>query len=111
MQIVNTRDAATLLLINNQVAPGTIIDIRRREGLLTIVDPVTGNHRQHVLEGLESLQNQAETNEKLCVEHQIPSYLDEFMWRELRDTEYPYLAAQTIETVTITTIKIIIKRP
>ena len=100
MQVVHTQDAATLLtIINNHVAAGTIVHsdewaaYNRTGNLpnvgshstvnhsLTFVDPVTGTHTQHV----ESYWNRCKTKLKRmkgCVEHQIPSYLDEFMWRE-----------------------------
>ena len=67
MQIVNTRDAATLLpIINNHVAPGIVIHsdewaAYNRVGCLsnvsshstvnhsvTFVDTTTGNHTQHI---------------------------------------------------------------
>ena len=104
MQIVHTRDSTTLQpIINNYVAPGTIVHsdewvAYNRIGSLpndgshltvnhslTFVDPVTGTHTQHV----ESYWNHCKTKVKQmkgCVEHQIPSYLDEFMWRERQGT-------------------------
>ena len=104
MQIVNTRDAATLLpIINNHVAPGTIIHsdewaaynhVGRLSNVsshstvnhsVTFVDTTTGTHTQHV----ESYWNRCKTRLKRmkgCIEHQIPSYLDEFMWRERHGT-------------------------
>ena len=103
-QVVHSRDAATLVsIINNHVAPGKIIHsdewaaYTRIKSLpnvgshstvnhsLTFVDPVTGTHTQHV----ESYWNHCKTKLKRmkgCVEHQIPSYLDEFMWRERHGT-------------------------
>ena len=100
MEIVQRRDAATLLpIINNHVAPGTIIhsdewSAYRRVGYLpnvsshstvnhslTFVAPVTGTHTQHI----ESYWNRAKVKFKRmrgCHTHQIPSYLDEFVWRE-----------------------------
>ena len=94
------QDAATLLsIINNHVTPGTIVHsdewaAYNRIGSspnvgshltvnhsLTFVDLVTGTHTQHV----ESYWNRCKTKLKRmkgCVDHQIPSYLDEFMWRE-----------------------------
>ena len=104
MQIVNTRDTATLLpIINHHVAPGTIIHsdewaAYNRVGRLsnvsshstvnhsvTFMDTTTGTHTQHV----ESYWNRCKTRLKRmkgCNEHQIPSYLDEFMWRERHGT-------------------------
>ena len=100
MQVVHTQNAATLLsIINNHVAPGTIIysdewDAYYRIGSLpnvgshstvnhslTFVDPLTGTHTQHV----KSYWKRCKTKLKWmkgCVEYQIPSYLDEFMWLE-----------------------------
>ena len=97
MQIVDTQDAATLLpIINNHVAPGTIIhsDERAAYNLISslpnvsshstvnhsvmFVDPATGAHMQNI----ESYWNCCKTKLKRmkgCVEYQIPSYLDEFM--------------------------------
>ena len=48
---------------------------------VTFVDPVTGVHTQNA----ESYWNRVKTKLKRmkgCHAHQIPSYLDEFMWRE-----------------------------
>ena len=97
MQIVDRRDAATLLpIINDHVAPGTIVHsdewaaYNRISSLpnvgshstvnhsVTFVDPATGTHTQHV----ESYWNHCKTKIKRmkgCAEDQIPSYLDEFM--------------------------------
>ena len=104
MQIVNTRDAATLLpIINNHVTPGTIIHsdewpAYNRFGCLsnvsshstvnhsvTFVDTAAGTHTQHV----KSYWNHYKTRLKWmkgCIGHQIPSYLSEFMWRERHRT-------------------------
>ena len=108
MQIVDRRDAATLLpIINDHVAPGTSVHsdkwvtYNRISSLsnvgshstvnhsVTFVDPTTetstGTHTQHV----ESYWNRCKTKIKRmkdCVEHPIPSYLDEFMWRERHGT-------------------------
>ncbi len=100
VQIVQCRDAATLLLIIQQhVHPGTIIHsdqwtaYRRVAALppvsshrtinhsLSFVDPLTGTHTQHI----ESYWNRVKLKLKRikgCHSHQIPSYLDEFMWNE-----------------------------
>ena len=100
MEVVTTRNAATLLpIIQTHVAPGTIVHsdewsaYRRVSHLphvashgtvnhsVTFVDPTTGIHTQHV----ESYWNRAKLKLKRmkgCHTHQIPSYLDEFMWRE-----------------------------
>ena len=97
MHIVNTRDAATLLpIINNHVAPGTIIHSDEwagynRVGRLSnvsshstvnhsviFVDTTTGTYTQHV----KSYWNRCKTRLKRmkgCTEQQIPSYLDEFI--------------------------------
>ena len=52
---------------------------------VTFVDPVTGTHTQNV----ESYWNRCKTKLrriKGCVAHQVPSYLNEFMWRERHGT-------------------------
>ena len=100
MEIVQNRQAATLLpIIQNHVAPGTIVHsdewraYRAVAALpnvashgtvnhsVTFVDPTTGVHTQNI----ESYWNRAKLKLKRmkgCHSHQIPSYLDEFMWRE-----------------------------
>jgi len=98
MEIVQQRDAATLLpIINAHAAPGTVVHTDkwaayRRLGSLPnvslnhslhFVDPVTGTHTQTV----ESYWNRCKTNEKRmkgCTA--FPSYLDKFMWRECHST-------------------------
>ena len=104
MEIVQQRDASTLLpIINDHVAPGTVVHTDewaayRRVGSLpnasshstvnhsiTFVDPTTGTHTQTV----ESYWNRCKAKLKRmkgCVAHQVPSYLDEFMWRERHST-------------------------
>ena len=52
---------------------------------LRFVDPVTGNHTQHLAQHVELYWNYCKTNMKRmkgCVKLKIPSYLNEFMWRE-----------------------------
>ncbi len=100
MQIVQCRDAATLLpIIQQHVHPGTIIHsdewraYRRVTALpsvashstvnhsVSFLDPVTGTHTQHI----ESYWNRVKLKLKRmkgCHSHQIPLYIDEFMWRE-----------------------------
>lgn len=100
MNIVSQRDAATLLpIIQAHVAPGSVIHSDQwaaynRVGSLpnvsthstvnhsiTFVDSVTGTHTQNV----ESYWNRVKTKLKRmkgCHATQLPSYLDEFMWRE-----------------------------
>ena len=100
MQVVHTRDRATLLpIINAHVAPGTIIHsdewaaYRQVSSLpnvsshstvnhsVTFVNPVSGAHTQHI----ELYWNRAKIKLKRmkgCHAHQIPSYLDEFLWKE-----------------------------
>lgn len=103
MQIVQRRDAATLLpIIQNHVAPGTVIHsdewaaYRRIAALppvashstvnhsVTFVDPVTGTHTQNV----ESYWNRVKLRMRGCHSDQIASYLDEFMWRERHGIEF-----------------------
>ncbi len=101
LQIVPNRRRVTLLpIIQAHTAPGTIIhsdDYSTYRGAvgalpnvaqhsmvnhsLHFVDPTTGVHTQHV----ESYWNQVKIKFKRMrgvQEHQLPSYLDEFMWRE-----------------------------
>ena len=100
VQIVQCRDAATLLpIIQKHVHSGTEIHsdqwraYRRVAALppvsshstvnhsLSFVDPLTGTHTQHI----ESYWNRVKLKLKRmkgCHSHQIPSYLDEFMWKE-----------------------------
>ena len=100
MEVVARRDAATLLpIINTHTAPGTIVHsdewaaYRNVQNLpnvsshgtvnhsVTFVDPTTGVHTQNV----ESYWCRVKTKLKRmrgCHSHQLPSYLDEFMWRE-----------------------------
>ena len=113
MEIVPQRDAATLLpLINAHVVPGTIIHsdewaaynrVQRLSNVsshdvvnhsVNFVAPSTGVHTQHV----ESYWNKVKTKLKRmkgCHGHQLPSYLDEFMWRERYGTS-TLLALQNI---------------
>ena len=100
MEVVHRRDAATLLpIIQAHAAPGSTVhsdewsSYRRAQQLgnvsthntvnhsLHFVDPVTGVHTQHV----ESYWNRVKTKLKRmrgCHATQLPSYLDEFLWRE-----------------------------
>ena len=99
MEVVQQRDAATLLpLIQNHVNPGTTVHsdlwaaynrVRQLPGVaahntvnhsVEFVTP-TGVHTQNI----ESYWNRVKTKLKRmkgCHAHQLPSYLDEFMWRE-----------------------------
>ena len=98
--VVPQRDAATLLpLINAHVAPGTIIHsdewaaYNRAQRLsnvsshgvvnhsINFVKPTTGVHTQNV----ESYWNRVKIKLKRmkgCHGDQLPSYLNEFMWKE-----------------------------
>ena len=100
MEIVNSRNAATLLpIINSHTAPGSVVHsdmwaaYRQVQNLPPVaahhtvnhsrnfVDPVTGVHTQ----AIESYWNRVKTKLKRmkgCHAHQLGSYLDEFMWRE-----------------------------
>ena len=100
MQVVQTRDAATLLpIIRAHVASGSVVHSDQWRAYnqvstlqpvtshqtvnhsVNFVDPVTGVHTQHV----ESYWNRVKLKLKAmkgCHAHQVPSYLDEFMWRE-----------------------------
>ena len=100
MEVVSRRDAATLLpIIQAHTQAGTIIHSDQWRAYsqvhtlpnvsshstvnhsLEFVDPVTGTHTQNV----ESYWNRVKIRFKKmkgCHESQLPSYLDEFMWRE-----------------------------
>ena len=100
MEVVQQRDAATLLpIIQAHPAPGTTIHsdewaaYRRVSSLpgiaahntvnhsLHFVDPATGTHTQNI----ESYWSRAKYKIKRMKgvhAQQLPSYLDEFMWRE-----------------------------
>ena len=99
MEIVPRRDAATLLpIIQAHTAPNTIIHSDQwaaYNGIsavapvthqvvnhsLHFVDPTTGVHTQN----MESYWNRVKGKLKRMrgyLAHQLPSYLDEFMWRE-----------------------------
>ena len=100
MELVQRRDAATLLpIIQAHVLPNTTIfsdewsaynQIQQLPNVLShqtvnhslhFVDPATGVHTQNV----ESYWNRVKTKFKRMKGvhlHQLPSYLDEFMWRE-----------------------------
>jgi len=100
MEVVARRNAATLLpIIRAHTAPGTIVHsdewaaYNRVQSIPTVanhgivnhslhfVEPTTGVHTQHV----ESYWCRVKTKLKRmrgCHAHQLPSYLDEFMWRE-----------------------------
>ena len=100
MQMVDTRDAATLLpIIRAHTAPGTIIhsdewaayrrisqDIPHLQHAtvnhsVEFVNPTNGVHTQNI----ESYWNRVKKKFKTMKgvhSHQLPSYLDEFMWRE-----------------------------
>ena len=100
MEIVQRRDAATLLpIIQAHSAPGTIIHsdewaaYRRVSSLPTVashstvnhslhfVDPATGTHTQNI-ESYWGRVKRRIKNMKGCHASELPSYLDEFMWRE-----------------------------
>ena len=113
MEVVPHRDANTLLpLITAHVAPGTIIhsdewaaynQVQRLPNVsshevvnhsVNFVELTTGVHTQNV----ESYWNRVKTKLKRmrgCHGEQLPSYLDEFMWRERHGTS-ALLALQNI---------------
>ena len=100
MEIVSTRDANTLLpIIRDRILPGTTIwsdswrayhNVIQVPGVgqhsqvnhsVDFIDPQTGVHTQNI----ESYWNRVKTKLKRmkgCHRSQLPSYLDEFMWRE-----------------------------
>ena len=100
MEIVPARDATTLLpIIRAHTAPGTTTHSDQWRAYSTVntlpgvaahgvvnhslhfVDPVSGVHTRTV----ESYWNRVKTKLKQmkgCAADQLPSYIDEFMWRE-----------------------------
>ena len=100
MEIVQSRDRATLhSIIQQHTLPNTVVhtdewaaygrmtslpNITSHEVVnhsLHFVDPVTGVHTNNV----ESYWNRVKRklkHMKGCHRHQLPSYLDEFMWME-----------------------------
>lgn len=100
MEVVSARDANTLLpIIQAHVAPGTIIHSDEWRAYhqvaslpsvashgtvnhsVTFVNPTTGVHTQNIESYWERVKLKLKRM-KGCHAHQIPSYLDEFMWRE-----------------------------
>jgi len=104
MNIVTQRNAATLLpIIHAHVAPGTIVHSDQWAAYnqiaslpnvashstvnhsVTFVNPINNTHTQNI----ESYWNRVKTRLKRmkgCHAHQLPGYLDEFMWRERHGT-------------------------
>ena len=99
-KIVPDRRAATLLpIINTHVAAGTTIysdqwsaysqvgslsnvgSHSRVNHSLHFVDPATGVHTQNIKSYWSSAKKKLK-DMKGCHAHQLPSYLDEHMWRE-----------------------------
>ena len=100
MKIVAKRDAITLLpIIQNNILPGTTVwsdqwsaysqvsslpNVASHSTVnhsVTFVAPTTGVHTQNI----ESYWNRVKVKLKRmrgCHEHQLPSYLDEFLYRE-----------------------------
>ena len=113
MEVVRRRDAATLLpIITAHTAPASVIHsdqwaaYRGVQTLPTVaahgvvnhslhfVEPTTGVHTQNV----ESYWARVKTKLKRmkgCHAHQLPSYLDEFMWRE----RYGKTARDTLQNI------------
>lgn len=99
MEVVAQRNAATLLpIIQDHVLPGTIVHsdewaaYNRVAGLPGVAGHDTVNHSVEFVspggvhtQNVESYWNRVKTKLKRmrgCHSHQLPSYLDEFMWRE-----------------------------
>ena len=100
MEVISSRDAAILLpIIQAHTAPGTIIHSDQWSAYsrvaslpnvashsvvnhsLHFVDPATGTHTQNI----ESYWDRVKRRFKYmkgCHATELPSYLDEFMWRE-----------------------------
>ena len=69
------RAYTTVVALPNVASHGTV------NHSITFVDPATGVHTQHI-ESYWSRTKLKLKRMKGCHSHQIPSYLDEFMWRE-----------------------------
>ena len=100
MEIVQQHDAVTLLpIIQRHVAPGTDIRSDQRRAyscvaqLPNIANHATVNHSVNFVDSATGIHTQniesywANAKSKLkrmkgCHAHQLPNYLDEFMWRE-----------------------------
>ena len=113
MEIVQRRDAATLLpIIQAHTAPGTIIHsdewaaYRQVHGLPTVASHGVVNHSLHFVEpttrvhtqNIESYWSRVKAKLKRmrgCHEHQLPSYLDEYMWRE----RFGHTARDTLQNI------------
>ena len=114
MQVVQQRDAATLLLIiQAYTAPGTTIHsdewaVYRRVNTipgiaahntvnhsLNFVNPATGTHTKHV-KSYWSRPKYKIKKMKGVHAKQLPSYLDEFMWRE----HFGHTALQAFDSLT-----------
>ena len=104
MEIVPQKDAATLLpVINAHVAPGTIIHldewavynrVQRLSNVfshgvvnhsINFVEPTTGVHTQNVKSYWKRVKTKLKRM-KGCHGDQLPSYLDEFMWKKRNGT-------------------------
>ena len=118
MQLAQNRTATTFLrIIRIHVARGSIVHtnewcayngIQRLRGLcrqhctvnhsLHFVDPTTRVHTQNI----ESYWNQVKIKLK-CMRgcHQLPSYLDEFMWRELHGQTEEHVYTNIIRDISI----------
>lgn len=114
MQIVDRRDANTLIpLIRAHTLPGTIVHsdqwaayaqvaatiphIAQHSTVnhsLEFVNPTTGTHTQHVESYWGRVKKRFKSMKGVHAE-QLPSYLDEFMWRERYGTE-PSMAFDSI---------------
>ena len=115
MQMVDTRDAATLLpIIQAHTAPGTIIhsdkwaayariarDIPHLQHQtvnhsVELVNSATGVHTQNIVSYWNWVKKRFKTM-KGVHSHQLPSYLDEFMWRE----RYGATREQTFDSILV----------
>ena len=100
MELVSRRDANTLLpIIQAHVAPGTrvysdewaaynqvqnlpnVSSHQRVNHSLHFVDPVTGVHTQTIESYCNRVKHKFKRMKGVHL-HQLPSYLDDFMWRE-----------------------------
>ena len=113
MQVVQQRDAATLLsIIEEHVAPGTIVHSDEWKAYsrvsvlphlssheivnhsMNFVDPASSVHTQNIESYCNNVKQKLKRMEG-CHADQLPDYLDEHMWRE----RYGSTRRQVLESI------------
>ena len=119
LEVVDKRDAATLLpIIQAHVRPGTIIwsdQWRAYSNVATLPnvaghstvnhslhfkDPVTGVHTNNIESYWERVKGKLKKM-KGCKHELIPSYLDEFLWKDKYGDKSPEVFANLIRDIAI----------